>query len=311
MTEMSAGLVSQPVGRRVCAIVVTYQPELPVLIPLIEQLEASGCDFIVIDNGSSNSGDIRAALRSKVHMLHFIANAQNIGQAAALNLALEKVKLLGHELALLFDQDSSMGPDFVVRMLHAWDEAQRFRPGNVAAIGPRLVEPRSGRRMPFRTFHHLWEKTETRVGADADLIETAFLITSGSLLSMAALDRIGAMRSDYFIDNVDLEWCFRARASGFQLYGTDHASLNHRIGEDSSNPLVRHGILVQHSALRYYYSTRNRLHLHRQPYAPTVWRIKDTTRFVLKSLYLLVVSPERRAFWSSLRRALRDVKQLT
>ncbi|MDO8903918.1 glycosyltransferase family 2 protein [Hydrogenophaga sp.] len=311
MTEVPAHLGAPFAEPRVCAIVVTYQPELPVLTPLLEQLDAAGCDFIVIDNGSSNSGEIQAVLNGKLHALGFIENGRNIGQAAALNVALDKVKIHGHELALLFDQDSSIGPDFVSRMLRAWGEAQRVKPDHVAAIGPRLVEPRSGRRMPFRTFHRLLEKKETRVRADADLIETAFLITSGSLISMVALGRIGAMRSDYFIDNVDLEWCFRARASGFELYGTDHATLQHRIGEDSSNPLVRHGIVVQHSALRYYYSTRNRLHLHQQPYTPTVWRIKDTTRFVLKSLYLLAVSRERKAFWLSLRRALRDVKQLT
>lgn len=165
--------------------------------------------------------------------------------------------------------------------------------------------------MPFRTFRSLVEWREARADSSGQLVETAFLITSGTLLSLPALSSIGPMREEYFIDNVDLEWCFRATSRGYVLFGTEHARLLHRIGEDSDNPLVRRGIIVQHSALRYYYSTRNRLHLHRQPYTPQTWRVKDCARFILKSAYLLATSPQRRAFWSSLWRAVRDARQLS
>lgn len=296
----------------VCAVVVTYNPDLPVLMPLLEQLERSHCDYVVVDNHSGNQDALRAAVQGHTHLVRLVANDANIGQASALNLALDEVRQHQYTLALLFDQDSSIGPDFLGKLLEAWNEAVSLSAGKVAAIGPRLEEPRSGRRMPFRTFRQLLERQEAAVPTSATrLIDTAFLITSGSLISMDALAQIGLMRADYFIDNVDLEWCFRARHKGYHLYGTDHATLQHRIGEDSDNPLVRHGVIVQHSALRYYYSTRNRLHLHRQPYAPMVWRIKDGVRFLLKSLYLLITSSERKAFWSSLQRALRDARHLT
>jgi rhamnosyltransferase len=62
--------------------------------------------------------------------------------------------------------------------------------------------------------------------------------------------------------------------------------------------------------LRFYYSSRNRLHLHGQAHAPWTWRIKDGVRFALKSLYLLVGSPQRGAYWQSLRRAWRDVHNM-
>ena len=47
------------------------------------------------------------------------------------------------------------------------------------------------------------------------------------------------MKESYFIDNIDLEWCFRAKSLGFDLVGTDAAVLYHAIGERSSNPLVK------------------------------------------------------------------------
>lgn len=308
---MSIGHPPAPMDRRrVCAVVVTYHPDLAVTLDLLRQLDDSDCDFIVIDNHSSNIAELKACVDPMTRCQGLLALGENIGQAAALNRALDEVARRGYELALLFDQDSSIGAHFVGNLLTAWDEAQALTPGRVAAVGPRLVEPHSGRRMPFRSFQRLLERRESQATADGKLIHTAFLITSGSLVSTQALAHIGPMRSDYFIDNVDLEWCFRAVSKGYALYGSEHASLLHRIGEDSDNPLVKRGLIVQHSALRYYYSTRNRLHLHRQPYAPAVWRVKDSVRWALKTIYLLITSAERRAFWSSLRRAVRDVRDL-
>ena len=54
------------------------------------------------------------------------------------------------------------------------------------------------------------------------------------------------MKESYFIDNVDLEWCFRAKSLGFDLVGTDGAVLYHAIGE-RENPLVRAGFMAQHN----------------------------------------------------------------
>ena len=58
-------------------------------------------------------------------------------------------------------------------------------------------------------------------------------------MHLDALASIGAMKESYFIDNIDLEWCFRAKSKGYELIGTDQAVLYHAIGERSSNPLVR------------------------------------------------------------------------
>ena len=308
-------MTSAPLGTtapapRVCAVVVSYNPEPAVLLALLAQLDRSGCDFILIDNHSGNIAAVQPQASAHARCRKVICLPENLGQAAALNQALTAIDLAGDDLALLFDQDSSIDEHFLPGMLAAWNLGQQVAPGVVAAIGPRLIEPRSGRRMPFRTFSRLFERRETGADAQSRLINTAFLITSGSLLSVDLLRTIGLMRSDYFIDNVDLEWCFRAQARGYRLFGTELATLQHRIGEDSDNLLVRQGLIVQHSALRYYYSTRNRIHLHRQPHAPWVWRAKDIVRFVLKSTYLLITARDRRTFWINLRRAVRDARHL-
>jgi len=294
----------------VCAIVVTYQPDISILRQLLKELNDSACDFWVIDNHSDNAASLRDEITTFAHCRGNTFLDHNVGQAQALNQALASVQAAGYGLAFLFDQDSGIDPDFVTRMGQAWSSAKALPGAPLAALGPRLQDPRTGHRFPFRTFTRLFERSETLVQREPVLWEAAFLITSGALIDLQHLPAIGGMRSDYFIDNVDLEWCFRARAKGFRLLGTDHAHLHHRIGEDGQAWAVRQGWVVQHSPLRFYYSSRNRLHLHHQAHAPWVWRIKDGVRFVLKSLYLLVGSPQRRDYWASLQRARRDVRQM-
>ena len=118
------------------------------------------------------------------------------------------------------------------------------------------------------------------------------------------------MKEDYFIDNVDLEWCFRAKSLGFDIVGTDDAVLYHAIGERSENPLVRTGLMAQHNPSRTYYSSRNRTHLYRRSYSPLGWKLRDCIRFLIKASWLVVCSQDRRLYWQSIRAGISDAKSL-
>lgn len=294
--------------REVCAVVVTWQPDLDVLHALLLQLTAQACDVIVIDNGSANAEQLDSLVspQSDVTLLRW---PDNRGLATAMNAGLQLAHDNDYELVFLFDQDSALTAGFCAGMQTAWQQAQAVSSLPVAAVGPRLQDPVSQRRTPFRLFR-FWRRSDQPVSGAADLFQADFLISSGCLFSQAALRHIGHMKDSYFIDNIDLEWCFRARANGYALFGTDTATLLHAIGEPSSNPLVKAGWMVQHSPLRSYYSTRNRLHLYRQDYAPLAWKLRDCVRFTLKSLWLLLSSPQRREYWRQIRRGVHDAGKL-
>jgi rhamnosyltransferase len=138
-----------------------------------------------------------------------------------------------------------------------------------------------------------------------------FLITSGTLLNLKYIAEIGKMKESYFIDNVDLEWCFRAKSLGYDLVGTDEAVLYHAIGERSTSPLVRAGIMAQHNPSRTYYSSRNRIHLYSVPYSPLGWKLRDMIRFSLKAAWLLISSTDRKQYWHNIRSGIRDAKSLS
>ncbi len=289
----------------ICAIVVSFNPDTAVLISLLQQIGTQG-EFLLIDNASANIDNFRAVAESTPRCLGVRVLESNIGLASALNLGIEEAARRGFGFVVLFDQDSQVPVSFFANLYASYVEASRLSPRPVAAVGPRITHPGSGAGMPFKLFSRWIGRTDRPLPGSNRLSQAEFLISSGCLIPLQALEQIGPMRDAYFIDNVDLEWCFRARARGYVMVGTDNTTLFHRIGEASDEPLVRAGLMVQHSPLRSYYSTRNRFALYREPYAPWGWKLRDFPRFLLKAAWLLLFSPQRGEYWANIRRGLAD-----
>lgn len=293
----------------VCAIVVSFNPDTSVLLSLLQQI-GTQCEFLLIDNASGNIENFRSVAENTPRCLGVRQMETNIGLASALNLGLEEATQRGFGFAVLFDQDSQVPVSFFANLYTSYIEASRVCAHPVAAVGPRITNPTTGTSMPFKLFSRWFARTDRKFNGSDRLYHADFLISSGCMLSLSALQTIGPMRDSYFIDNVDLEWCFRARAKGFAIVGTDNATLFHRIGEPSDEPLVRAGLMVRHSPLRSYYSTRNRFALYREPYAPWGWKLRDFPRFVLKGLWLVLFSPQRWEYWKYIRNGLADARSV-
>ena len=145
----------------------------------------------------------------KVHSLD-----KNIGLASVMNLGLLEVKEMGYAYAVLFDQDSQVPEGFFANMLTAFLEAQRLSVRPIAAIGPRIVSLRNDTAMPFKLFSRIFKRSDVRLVGSQRLFKAEFLISSGCFIAVECLELIGPMKDAYFIDNIDLEWCFRATEIG-------------------------------------------------------------------------------------------------
>jgi len=234
----------------------------------------------------------------------------NEGLAKALNIGIKWALDNEYEYVFLFDQDSGLCDLFVSRMISAYKDACQNSQNHIAAVGPRIINPRTMRQTPFKLFNRLMLRSDMLFTNSHTHYIADFLITSGTLLVLRYIDEIGDMKEKYFIDNIDLEWCFRAKSKGFDLIGTDDAVLYHAIGERSFNPLVRAGIIAQHNPARTYYSSRNRTHLYSVTYCPLGWKIRDMIRFFIKSGWLLLSSHERKQYWLNIRSGIKDAKYL-
>lgn len=274
--------------RQVCAVVVTHHPDLASLRTLLGCISPQVGRVLVVDNASSADAIESLQRGSWADNVTVVANAVNEGIAAAFNQAAAWANAHGLRYLLLLDQDSLPAPDMVAQLLAVLSAPSRGAP--IGAVGARFVDERSDEPAPFVRigfpFNH-----KIHCANDA-VVECDFLISSGTLVPLPVLDAVGAMDASLFIDNIDLEWSFRARHAGYRLLGVGAAQMRHCIGDRvQALPWGLDGIVV-HSPTRLYYMMRNRLLLYRLAHTPRIWVAQDVPRAVFKFLRLsLLVAP--------------------
>ena len=227
---------------------------------------------------------------------------QNIGLGAAYNLAARWAREEGATHLLLLDQDSVPASGMVAALMEAFKQ-----PGPVAAVGPLWRDSRT-REDGFFVRLVPWgaRKYEPAAG---EIVPVDFLISSGSLISLAALADIGPFDESLFIEHVDTDWALRARARGYRLYGVADARLDHALGDAalSASPLgLRRRRFFLYKPERNYYLLRNSVALWRRHYAPWRWIIHDVRRTFLLMLFYALFVPPRLARLRSMFRAVRD-----
>jgi len=274
----------------VCAVLVTWQPDLVVLGELLGALAPQVGHVVLVDNGTR---DPRFRDFCAEHPeLALLALPENRGLAHAMNLGIQHARgLSGVSHVLLLDQDSVPEPDMVGALKAALD--WRGADARVAAVGPCFRDPREADDAPFVRIRFPFNRRLRCTGA-CEAIRCDFLISSGCLIPLAVLSEVGGMDDGLFIDNVDLDWCFRTAAAGYAMYGVCAARLRHSLGATRRHvPGVPRGIVV-HPPRRLFYMMRNRVLLYRRAYTPKRWIAQDLPRLVVKFLLFTVLVPPRR-----------------
>ena len=195
---------------------------------------------VVVDN--TPSGGCATRLGSLGASVEVIENRANLGVGAALNSGLERARALGCAWLLTLDQDTRCYPDMVETLL-AVRAASAEAP---AVIGGNYFDPRSG-------------KTEVPEQGEGAWMEKITVITSGSLIDVAVAHRIGGFRADYFIDQLDHEFCLRVRRHGGRVVISRKPVMAHSVGGPDGAYVPLWGPFPHHAPLRKYYITRNSL----------------------------------------------------
>ncbi|MGV2288746.1 glycosyltransferase family 2 protein [Trinickia sp. YCB016] len=288
----------------VVAVVVSYQPNFEHLAKQLAELAPQTDSVIVVDNGSTQ--DVGNFLGSMADSrVHFLALGHNLGIGAAHNAGIRWARERGAGFVLLMDQDSVPERDMVPRLRSA-HEALVAEGKKVAAVGPRFRDSDSGRlseHVRFGRFHI----SRAKCMPDQELVVTDFLISSGSFISMAALDAIGEMDEGLFIDQVDTEWVLRARAKGYLTWGHCDAIMTHSLGESRRRIWFgRWRDVPFHKPFRYYYMFRNSVLLQRRSYPCWAWRRVDVIRLLQIFVFMMLFHPNRFGALQMMLRGLRD-----
>lgn len=170
---------------------------------------------------------------------------------------------------LLLDQDSALPHGMVAKLLAA--EGELLKKGEkIAAVGPQYVDEKTD--IPsFAVRYRDFTVHRIRLDPHSSVpVETDVLIASGSIIRAVALESVGMMREDLFIDFVDTEWALRARSKGFKSYCVPDAVMTHSVGEVAIRIFGKSVYL--HSDLRKYYRLRNAIYLLRLSSMGRQWR---------------------------------------
>ncbi len=290
-THVDAEPISAAATRRVCAVIVTYFPDSRVLEDLLRVIAAQVHHVLVIDNGSSQRAPFAADVDAG--NLTLLGLQDNVGLAAAQNMGADWARREGFSHILLLDQDSSPDGSMVEQLLSALADLEQ-RGVSVAAVGPRIIDARTHKQTPFIQFGlPLNRKYPCAPPIANTLVQTSFLVASGMLIPLDRFDVVGPFDEGLFIDNVDMEWCFRAAHTGYGVFGCCSTSLTHRLGERAIEVWPRGWATIYwHPPIRQYYITRNRLALYKKPETPVAWLVQDLLRALFKILYFpLFVKP--------------------
>ncbi|MCJ2028294.1 rhamnosyltransferase [Methylobacterium sp. J-043] len=250
--------------------VVFFRPSPEQVARIVERF-AGRLPVLVYDNGGIPP-EALAQLRCAEELTR-LGEGRNRGIAAALNALAEAATAAGFRRLFLLDQDADATVETARALGHALDRAVGADPPP-ALVGP-APAPKPGHKAPVYP-------PRSGVTPRKNLRPVEFLATSGSLVDLAAFARVGPFREDFFIDAVDLEWCFRAWARGRSCWMDSGTAIPHSVGRGTirmrflpvampDQPLFRMAVYVRNSAYSW-----------RLPHVPARWKLKQAAYMPLQ-----------------------------
>lgn len=258
-------------------------------------------EFVIIDNCSTNLTEVKHLLSASSGNYHLIENSENIGLAAAQNVGIQMALSFNCDHVIFFDQDSVLDANSLLALLKV--EQELLEHGfKVGIIGPVCFDPNDNHQYPITKYVGPFIKRKFL--ADSSTSSASFLISSGSLIRREVLEDVGLMLEDFFIDYIDVEWCYRAQSKGYQLFATSCAQMSHLVGDARVKFFGR--TISKHSALRRYYLTRNSIRVLSISHIPLSYKVREIFLSVARILAFFVYSNERLKYSKYMLYAIRD-----
>jgi rhamnosyltransferase len=262
--------------------IVAYRPDTKALLALIALLGDHPI-WLFLNSPLDSETFNRLPVNARVLSL----GGENVGLGAAYNHIITEAKAAGAKKLLLLDQDSEPPTDMAIRLsgtfdlLVAWQEQP-------AVVGPLPIAVADDQHKPPREFH-------ARHVARYDSVWCAeFVISSGSLIDLTVCQSIGGFREDFFIDAIDIEWCFRAQSQGYTCWIDEAVCMPHRLGEGVIRVPGVGWRLAKQSPGRLYTYVRNQIAMLRLPHVPRSWRLRIVPYILVQgAIYLIVTHGSR------------------
>lgn len=229
----------------IAGVTILYYPS-PLTVQYIQTYLPFLKKLYIIDNTEKPLPELALSLQ-KLSNIVYIYDGENKGIAFRLNQALSLCLQEGFEWLLTMDQDSYFQPGQMEQYLFC---IQNFAQKNMVAVfGVEYLQP-----LPAPAATCRYE-------------EVAHLITSGSVVNVSLSQAVGGFDENLFIDEVDLEYCYRALRAGYKIIEIPSIFLNHHLGDVSQHislKTLKKTNRTLHAPLRVYYMVRNFLYVQKK-----------------------------------------------
>jgi rhamnosyltransferase len=205
--------------------VVIYEPTLEQL-KNIQKLRNLEIDFVVFQNSLFPKSDIPV-----------LGNGVNVGVAAAYNNIFEYAKKRGKEFVLLLDQDTSYintqnFHQIILELLSEFNLNKRL-----GAVGMKFNQNQTNDQF------------------------TPYILTSGTMYCVKYINSIGGFEEKLFIDEVEILAHMKLMINGYSVLSKFDYCMGHTVGDPIHLKIGKYKLnTTNHSPIRRYYMTRNRLH---------------------------------------------------
>lgn len=221
-------------------VIILYHPDFDVVIRNIKNY-IDDLDFLIVwDNTplKNNQDQINVLLSDYNKKILYQTEYENKGIAYALNKAFEIARQKEFDFILTMDQDS------------IWEKFREYKieitnniHSSIAIYAPLIVNVANNKIIRCNNSN--------------------FVITSGAIYNITLFQKIGNFRENYFIDEVDNEYCLRTIKNGFKIRIIENSFLYQTFG----SPVESKGFekyTAHYSAFRTYYQIRNRMWVWRE-----------------------------------------------
>lgn len=235
------------------ALIVTFNPDLDVLLRNIQAIRQQVNRVLIVDNGSKNINEIRNMItQNNLSKLELVTLGTNRGIAYALNVGMNTFSTQKFEWVMTLDQDSIVASD-TINKLKKTDE---FTKSMTAILAPEFID----REQELLVSSH---KNNENSSAAISVTERDDVITSGSLTSVSAWQMVRGFDDQLFIDMVDYDFNQRLLGLGYKIYQVRGVYFEHSLGEAVAKTILQKFLFIKnpadHSATRTYYGYRNRI----------------------------------------------------
>ena len=243
-------------------VVVTYNSRREIercLGAIIAQARGARCEVVVVDNASTDGTP--ALIAERFPSLRLIAGDRNVGFGAGCNRGIRATRA---DFVLLVNPDCEVQPGaltalaaFVAAHPRAAVAGGRLRYGDGAFQHAAFHFP-SLAQIALDFFPINWRLAESRINGryprawDDRAFECDFVLGALMCVRRSAIDQVGPFDEGFFMYAEEVDWCYRFKNAGWQVWHCPDALGTHHGGRSTRQRAAAMFVELHRSRLRFY-----------------------------------------------------------